>query len=526
MKTISRRAFLKTTATGASAAAIAGGNVFGQEKAGTQCPSSSESLKSFETPPAAIPETSIAEKISVDIVIIGAGVSGITAALSAAEAGVKSIVIEKHSTYNCRGGDNAAIDSRLHKKLGIKIDKDQIILELMKYCGNKIDQRLLRLWADNSGQIMDWMMSKTEAAGIETTIKQWPYPASFNDDNEYYKEFPVCHEFTGGQAAVLKVLVNEATSKGVEIRYNTRAVQLVRRDNGRVEAVIAQDKAGHYQQYNASKAVILCTGDYGHDREMMQKYCPWAAESARGMNLYSPPVNTGDGHKMAMWIGGVMEPAPHAPMNHTGGGPMGTDAFLHVNTLGERYENEDVPCQSLSNSLLRQPEKTFWQVYDSNWKNDIPKMGIGLLKYGDPAAPGWSGKAECQADTIEELAEKMNVPVAAFTAAVARYNELAKMGIDLDFGKRADRLIALEHPPYYAGKAMIAFLIVVGGLNVNPKLQPLDANRKVIPGLYLAGNTVGNRFANDYPSMCPGLSHGFAWTTGYLAGRNAAAERI
>lgn len=86
-------------------------------------------------------------------------------------------------------------------------------------------------------------------------------------------------------------------------------------------------------------------------------------------------------------------------------------------------------------------------------------------------------------------------------------------------------MTTVEKPPFYAGTAVIAFLVVLGGLNVNTKLQPLDSDWKVIPGLYLAGNTVGNRFANDYPTMCAGLSHGFAWTTGYLAAKNALAEK-
>lgn len=132
---------------------------------------------------------------------------------------------------------------------------------------------------------------------------------------------------------------------------------------------------------------------------------------------------------------------------------------------------------------------------------------------------------KAQADTIEELATKMEVPVETFKATIARYNELCKLGKDLDFGKRADRLTPIETPPFYAGTAVIAFLVVLGGLNVNTKLQPLDSEWKIIPGLYLAGNTVGNRFANDYPTMCSGLSHGFAWTTGYLAGKNAMAEK-
>jgi fumarate reductase flavoprotein subunit len=100
------------------------------------------------------------------------------------------------------------------------------------------------------------------------------------------------------------------------------------------------------------------------------------------------------------------------------------------------------------------------------------------------------------------------------------------MGKDLDFGKRADRLTTVEKAPFYAGCIRQEFLVVLGGLNTNVRLQPLDSQRRVIPGLYLTGNTVGNRFEIDYPTMCPGLSHGMAYVTGRLAGLNAAYDEV
>ena len=87
-------------------------------------------------------------------------------------------------------------------------------------------------------------------------------------------------------------------------------------------------------------------------------------------------------------------------------------------------------------------------------------------------------------------------------------------------------MTSIDTPPFFAGLLEQEFLVVLGGLNVNPRLQLLDARGQVIPGIYLAGNTMGNRYAIDYPTMCPGLSHGMAWTFGRLAGRYAAAERV
>jgi len=116
------------------------------------------------------------------------------------------------------------------------------------------------------------------------------------------------------------------------------------------------------------------------------------------------------------------------------------------------------------------------------------------------------------------------VPVKTFQATVERYNQFARTGKDLDYGKYAVRLTTIDKPPFYAGLSKREFLVVLGGLNTNIRLQPLDADGKAIPGLYLAGNMVGNRFAVDYPVMCAGLSHGMAYVTGRLAGQYAAAE--
>ena len=549
---ITRRSFIKKTAAGAGAIAATGAGLMTVANASAQTASPADETSgqaekypwqktySWETPPAPIPDSRIKEKVTADIIVVGFGIAGATASLSATDEKARVIVLEKYELYNCRGSDNAAVDSSLQKQAGVKLDKDEICLALQKYSGNRSDQRLLRLWANNSGRIIDWLANITEQHGIKLKLalknRNWPkYPEGQEPEKEWNREFNVCHYFTGRQPGLMFALEKEMRKRGIDIRYNTRAVQLVRNDKGRVTGVIAQDKDGNYKQYNANKGVIMCTGDIGHDEEMMEKYCPQAAETAKTTSPYTPPVNTGDGHKMAMWIGGVMEPGTPAAVDHSGGGPLAASAFLHVNTLGERYENEDITCQLLSNAMKYQPGKTAWQVYDSKWEDEVDKMGIGLLMYGDPSSspapesegtypistpPPPAGKT-VQANNITDLARKMGVPVDTFKATVARYNELCALGKDLDFGKRADRMMPVNKPPYYAGDMVIAFLVCLGGLYVNPKLQLLDQDRNPIEGIYMAGNTVGNRFANDYPTMCSGMTHGFAWTTGFLAAKSA-----
>jgi fumarate reductase flavoprotein subunit len=478
----------------------------------------------FETPPAPIPESLIKQDIVGEVVVIGAGIAGLSAAVSAAETGAKTILIEKTASVQARGHDNAFIDSRLQKKLGIKINKDEVVLNFMKYSGNKPDQRLIRMWAEGSGQTADWLMEMTDAAGLDVIVCQYPPPPAFNNSTEYYPQYSVTHQFHSERLVALCLLDN-ALKKGVAVYYKTRAKQLIRkgkgRATGRVTGVICQNAVGEYIRYNATKAVVLCTGDYANNSQMMAKYCPQSAYLPSNM-----PTSTGDGHIMAMWIGAVMEQGPHSPMTHGPAGPLLTSAFLQVNLLGERFQNEDVPIQSYVNAVERQPGKTAWQVFDSRYPEEIPLLGIGLGKIlvATEKIRQDTAKISITADTIEELAVKMKLPVETFKATIKRYNELARLGKDLDFGKRPDRMFPVDKPPYYAGKGGYYLLAVMGGLNVNPALQALDKDWKAIPGLYLAGNTMGRRFAGDYTTMCPGLSHGMAIHFGRVAGLNAALK--
>jgi fumarate reductase flavoprotein subunit len=132
---------------------------------------------------------------------------------------------------------------------------------------------------------------------------------------------------------------------------------------------------------------------------------------------------------------------------------------------------------------------------------------------------------DLKASTIEELAQKIGVPVNKFKATVVRYNELAQQGNDLDFGKHPDRLTTLEKPLFYATRMTSLYLVILGGLKINPRLQVLDTERNVIPGLYAAGNASGSFFGSQYPTTVPGLSHSRAWTFGRLAGQYAASEK-
>lgn len=472
---------------------------------------------SFEKCPPNVPKTNIKEIFTAEVVVAGGGISGMTAALSAAENGAKVVLIEMMGTFVAHGGDIAAIGSRLQKKLGIKIDIDEVVLNLVKYGNNKPDQRLIRMWANGSGEAMDWLLDMYDPEGTKVYVNQYPPPPGWSNVSQYYPQYFVTHKFK--EMMAVKCIMEHAIKRGVIIHFRTRAMQLIRNRHGRITGLVAKDRNGNYKQYNARKGVILCTGDYGHNPEMMAKYCP------QNPHLLTRHItSTGDGHMMGIWVGGVIEPGPHALIMHQGAGPLGTDAFLQVNFLGERFQNEDVPGQSYANQIERQPGGNGWQVYDSKYPEELRLMGVGhgvINGYTDDNV--FRGEGPLVAGTLEELANKMGVPKATFLATIARYNELARLGKDLDFGKRPDRLTTIEKPPFYAGTgARGGFLAIMGGLNASTRCQVLDKEWKPIPGLYVAGNTMGNRFAVDYPTMLPGICNSMALFFGRVAGRDAA----
>jgi fumarate reductase flavoprotein subunit len=219
-------------------------------------------------------------------------------------------------------------------------------------------------------------------------------------------------------------------------------------------------------------------------------------------------------------------------MIHTlGGPPLSNNPFLRVNAMGERYENEDVAMPHICSGAGRQPGNVSWVVFDTNYAWYMPRMGSGFSRESTVSATTATRIENAvkagtlqKADTVEELAAKIKVPADNLKATVDRYNELASLGRDLDFGKNPARLTLTNTPPFYAGKVPLGLLVVVGGLDVNPRLQVLDKEGGVIPGLYAAGNVAGNFFADMYPAICPGLSHGKAFTEGRLAGLRGAAE--
>lgn len=528
---LGRRGFLKGALGSGVAGVVASSPLRG---APPDAPDGDACKMPWAVAPPPIPAGEIQHSVTADVVVVGAGVAGVVTALSAAEAGAKVVVVEKMRKFSARGFDIAAIDSRVQKQAGIKIDVPKAIRELIKNCDKQIKEELYWIWTRRSGEALDWLLDQIAPSGLYAKISA----ARYQGPNYY--EYPVTHHILGGphekEAAfsdVVEILEKKAKAKGVEFRYRTPAVQLIREGKGPVAGVIAGAK-GSYTRFTANRGVALATGDYSSHKDMLRHYSPIATHC--DLNVYTPlGGNLGDGHRMGLWAGAAMQKGTHAPMIHAIGGSW-TYFFLHVNKRGLRYHNEDLSSQALCLGKMMQPDGIGWTLLDSEFVKHVPKTlaeGGGFFwdHPGRNLDEPWSPEEDLavleknikegvavKADTLDELAAKMKVPADALKKTVMRYNELVRKGVDEDYGKRKALLFPIEKPPFYAGLMKSALLAMASGLRVDSDLQVLDERDEPLGGLYAVGNVQGDMFAVDYPTVFPGLSHGRCVTFGRMVG--------
>ena len=568
-----RRAFIRSSAiagTALGAAAVAGTAAAGEagREAGTY--DVMADTPSFLQPPAVPAE--VAQELDCDVLVIGAGTAGNPAARAAAEAGAKVIAIDKGADLGFvpSSQDFGVIGSKLQEQLGIEwAPKNDVVKQLMKDMCYRPNPRLLTYWYENSGAAFDWCIEGVDYQLLESSIaeptqelyvrpKMFPALDGYDWKEEYYPYFHGTLMTLPSSQWVMQNCVDKAQEAGAEFYYGMYADQLIVDDAGKVVGAYAHDEAGTYTKYNA-KAIVLSCGDFGGSPEMMAHFAPQAKQFGCMYTRRDSQGNqsdTGDGHVMAMNAGAAMELGPYAPMTHHMGGPLGVDAFLQLNSAGERFMNEDIPGQNIQDQLSRQPGGFSWQILDDKWRDELEVQATGhgyvnhwlsaeeaaekpwimdsvFLGYvtdeiffsGDPAH--FKGGITCQADTLEELAEKMELPYEAVKASVDRYNELAEKGEDEDFGKDPRRMFALDTPPFYATKfEQTSMLVCCGGIKCDLDLHALTEDDQVVPGLFVAGNTMGGRFLVEYPVTVAGISLGTAITFGKLAGENAAKEAL
>lgn len=477
------------------------------------------------------PITDIAETKEFDVVVVGAGAAGVPAALSAAEAGAKVALIQKEATAISQGNTGSGIDLTKSDPA----DVQNLVSVLIEEGQHRTKRELLELWAQHGGEAVKWVIERSAESGgpiIDQGSQQQAATIAKNGwTMEFVTSFAGPKPLTAGDA--MRALAETAEKEGVEVFYSTPAEQLVK-DGDAVTGVIAKGSNG-YIQFNASKGVIIATGDYQNDEEMSAYYLPDLANFTRKqMN------KTGDGHKMVIWAGGAMEPINHTKMLHdfdAGPASMCDMPFLAVKNNGTRFVNEVVEM-SLLNNYLRSAEDQGWysQVFDANYMEQAADWPGKLYSPEELALYMPEEDAErdgvfkdlirtFKADTLEELAEKLEITdTAAFVATVERYNELARAGADEDFGKPSQYLKPIDTPPYYGIHRWLRVSALCSGVQVDENHQCLNAEGSPIAGLYAIGNCSGEFYGGvDYPMTIPGLSLGRCYTEGYLVGRAVGA---
>lgn len=490
-------------------------------------------LPDFLSAPEPIAKSDIVETKHYDIVVIGAGASGVPAALSACEAGAKVALVQKENQAISQGNSGSGIDLTSSDPA----DVANLVSRLVADNQHRADRNLIDLWAQNSGEAVQWVMEKSAESGAPVT----------DNGNQNHKALLAKHgyninfitSFFGPKPLTtgdgMRALAETAEKEGVEIFYSTPAEQLVTDNDGKVIGVIAKDKSG-YIQFNASKGVIVACGDYQNDEEMLHYYQPDMA------NFEPKQTNkTGDGHKMVVWAGGKIEDLAHTKMLHdfdAGPASMCDMPFLTVKMDGTRFVNETVEM-SLMNCYLRSKEDSghYCQVFDSNYMEaaaEWPGKLVdpeGLRVYMPEEDVERKGVFEGQintfkADTLEELADKLKITdKAAFVDSVKRYNELAAAGKDEDFGKPANFLIPVDTPPFYGIHRHVRMSAICSGVDVNEMHECLTPEGEVIENLYAIGNCAGRFYGGiDYPLTVFGLSLGRCYTEGYVIGRMVAEK--
>ena len=558
MENISRRSFLKgiaASAAGVAAASLAPAFASADE---AEVKEAVEKLEfSWKGSEPDVPYEKVVAAYDTEVLVVGSGTAGWPAFASALENGAKAILIERGQALGAPKNDVGVMNCRLQQESVkefpyLAMDKFEVVKDIVRYSASDIDQRIWMNWADESGELGDWYTDLLESSG---KFKMW-HEASVgnyeggNRDKAYATG--LSPETIVEGATTTEVLQEYCEGLGGQCMTETTLVKLVKNDDGRVIGAICTDAEGHYILINASKAVILATGGYRGNTEMLMARQPVTMKLASRVGS----ADNGSGIKAALWAGGHMQDSalsmffnrtaikPDQVSGYDAAGKtfwFGEQPFMKVNLRGERFCNESGLYEYLTHSVALQPEMTYCDIWDSTFAEDVDRfdmVGCCRLEPFDNGAPSnwtferaWSAVEGLidegyviKADTLEELAEKLGLPVETFLKTVERYNEFEAQGHDDDFGKVAYRLSRIDTPPYYGVRTSAWHLTTLDGVIVDPDNRVLDDDCNPIPGLYAAGDVTGGRFAHVYPNLCTGLACGQSMTSGRHAGRLAAME--
>ncbi len=443
------------------------------------------------------------QTIDADVVILGAGAAGMSAALEASTTGASVVILEKQGIVGGAttrsGGKLVAAGTPEQEEAGFSGDTAE---DLYNYLASydeydEIDSDKLHEFTNHALEDVEWLeglgVDVINVEPIHSSITPWRVLNTKGGGGQ-----------TSGIGGQISVPLYDAVSKtDTQIIYNCTADQILMED-GKAVGVVGVKKDGSTVTVNA-KGVVIATGGYAANHDLGSMYYENYTTSV-------PGGNTGDGLILAKEVGadiyyskGVQEVA----VSFTCGVGINEESGLVVNNNGERVVNEYTYQSHVATALRESGSEGGWYIASSEDPNATVQYGLTL-------------DSTLSADTVSELAEKMGVDSATLEATITRYNELCDKGTDDDFGKPSEYMYKLEGT-LYAIQMNPVLTVTFGGINTDTGSHVLDEEGNVISGLYAAGETafVGI-FGSEYPSC--GVAIGSSVHYGRLAGQNAAAE--
>lgn len=449
-----------------------------------------------------------------DLLIVGAGGSGLACAVQAALNGTNFILVDKNNQV----GGNAsfvegmfAVNSTLQREQGIDIQPAEIV-----------EAELTRGQHRQNGDLWLDLVNKS-ADNIAWCIEQGVMYSGTVDD--YYGGlFPTFHWFKDNKAAVgyVEPMKTRLDELGVQLHLKTTVNGLIMKD-GKIAGAYADGDEG-VLQYNA-KAVVFATGGFGGNEEVIAEQ-GWNTD---GMHIVGSPNAAGDGYRLAMDNGArnfmadsaqsilyAIEAFPpidfhdaaENPINGyfgiAAGGPV-----LWVNEACQRYTRENLTADNLVLQCIPgKGNKENFVVFDQTIFDQFFGKDDDAKKMFDDALASNGGGSLYAGDSIEALANNFNLDADALKATIDHYNELCRDGSDSDFGKAADLMVPIETSPFYLAKLSYSYFFSVGGITTDKQRRVLDGNRNPIDGLYAIGNDGNMLYRNVYTINMPGTAFG------------------
>ena len=525
---LSRRNFLKGAGLAAGAAAVAGiagcspAATSSTDSAAADSANASESTGrwSWSTAPDPIADEDLSNTYDCDICVVGLGMAGCSSLYYALQKGYNVVALQKLETIHPGGTGFGAFNTSDPEKWGLeKWDMQTLMQTITDATDGKTNTRLVKRTMEKSGPVAEWFAANIPGAELSYVLI---------DGDHFGTEWKIdgFESNYGGFGLVCDWMTQNAAESGATILYSTPAVQLATDDSGAVTGVYGQAEDGSYVKVNTSMGVIMACGDISNDQEMLECYYPFGI----GLDRQNAREGCdGDATKMGMWIGAAIETTPANTQIHldlAGSAHFKGCPWLHVNINGERFMNENQPYENICNAVRMQPDHTAWQIIDSHMLEhvaDYPRAfhPATTQEALDEAIANGEGY---KADTIAELAEAIGLDPDTLQETVDRFNEMVDAGQDDDFCMDPQYLqwAGIKDAPFYAFFYKNALLCTDAGLICNDKLEVLNEDGEVIPGLYAAGNAQGAFFGYDYPAHFGGFSVGRAVTGGVLAVKSAA----